>query len=101
VRGRLGSDCDWRRLERRDSTVGRDTQSAIVLELDPSTGIDRSIFERQRALHPRNRSVIVIVLVLELELGPFSDEETNLGRRLSRIENDNDESESDWEGSSL
>ena len=99
--------------EARFDAVGRDTQSAVVPELNPSTGIDQSIFERQRALHPRNRSGIVIVLVLELELGPFSDEGTNafssiestvfadrgalLGRRLSRIENDNDdESESDW-----
>jgi hypothetical protein len=30
-------------------------KSAVAAELDPSTAIDKSIFERQRPLHPRNR----------------------------------------------
>jgi hypothetical protein len=60
----------------RLDAVGRDTKSAIALELDLLTGIDKPIFEGQRALHPRNRSGIV--LALELELAFFSDEERML-----------------------
>jgi hypothetical protein len=62
---------DWGAIatggESRFDAVARDTQSAITLGRDPSTEIDKSIFERQRAHHPRNCSVIVIVLALELE----------------------------------